>query len=93
MMAGEYRAVRRILHNGVGAYNPGDLVDARAVEPDGWVSLADVEPVNPPPAPPPLPARNATQEQWAAYAVSQGMDEAEAADASRADLIAAYGGE
>lgn len=54
----EYRAVRRIEHNGVGAYNPGDPVDARVVAgaedaaEGAWVPLEDVEPVNPPPPPP-----------------------------------------
>lgn len=56
-MAG-YRAVRRIEHNGIGAYNPGDPVDARVVVgaegagDEAWVPLDDVELVNPP-APPP----------------------------------------
>ena len=38
-----YRAVNVIYFNGVRAYSPGDPVDARVVEPDGWVSLGDVE--------------------------------------------------
>jgi hypothetical protein len=38
------------------------------------------------------PAKNASQEAWAAYAVTQGADEGEAKAATRDDLIKAYGG-
>lgn len=38
------------------------------------------------------PAKNASQEAWAAYAVAKGANEDEAKAASRDDLIAAYGG-
>lgn len=37
------------------------------------------------------PARNAKQEEWAAYAVSRGMDPDEAEVATRAELIERYG--
>lgn len=40
-----------------------------------------------------VPARNASQAEWAAYAVSQGMDPAEAESAQRKELIERYGGE
>lgn len=40
-----------------------------------------------------IPARNASKADWAAFAVSQGMDPAEAEDAQRKDLIDQYGGE
>lgn len=39
------------------------------------------------------PAKSASQKAWAAWAVSQGMDPGEADAATRADLIARYGGE
>jgi len=85
----EYVAVSAIFHNGVRAYSPGDPVDARAVEPAGWVSLEDVKPSGVIPVP--RPPRSASQAAWAAYAVSEGMDPGKAADASRAELIKAYG--
>jgi hypothetical protein len=86
----EYRAVTVIEYNGVRAYSPGDPVDARVVEPAGWVRRADVEPVGEIPLP--VPAKSASQGVWADYAVQHGMDPAAAAEASRADLIKAYGG-
>jgi hypothetical protein len=87
----EYVAVNRIELNGVGAYNPGDPVDARVVDgPDAWVSRDDVEPSGVIPLP--MPARTAPQAAWAAYAVQEGMDPGKAADASRAELVKAYGG-
>ena len=39
------------------------------------------------------PARNASQAEWSAYAIRQGMDPDEAAAATRKDLIERYGGE
>jgi hypothetical protein len=86
----EYVAVKRIELNGVGAYNPGDPVDARAVDgPDAWVSRDDVEPSGVIPLP--MPARTAPQAAWADYAVQEGMDPAAAADASRAELVKQFG--
>lgn len=91
MQRAEYVATRPVDFNGARAYNPGDPVDARAVDgPDAWVAREDVEaagviPLNP-------PAKNAPQGLWAAYAVQQGMDPGKAADASRGELIKAYGG-
>ena len=82
----EYRATTIIWWNGVRAYNPGDPVDARAVDgPDGWVSVDDVEPSGIIPLP--RPAANASQGTWAAYAVQQGHDPDEAIGMSRAALI------
>jgi hypothetical protein len=37
------------------------------------------------------PKRNASHDEWAKYAVSQGADPEEAEAASRDDLVAAYG--
>lgn len=87
----EYVAVNRIELDGVGAYNPGDPVDARVVAPDGWVSLDDVEPSGVIGLP--RPKDNASQGSWAAYAVQQGADPDEAIGMSRAALIAEYGGD
>ena len=82
----EYRATTIIWWNGVRAYNPGDPVDARAVDgPDGWISVDDVEPSGVIPLP--RPAANASQGTWAAYAVQQGHDPDEAIGMSRAALI------
>jgi hypothetical protein len=86
----EYVAVKRIELNGVGAYNPGDPVDARAVDgPDAWVNRDDVEPSGVIPLP--MPPKSASQAQWAQYAVQEGMDPDAAADASRGDLIKQFG--
>lgn len=86
-----YRAVNVIMFNGVRAYSPGDPVDAAVVEgPEAWVALDDVEPSGVIPLD--MPPRTASQARWANYAVSQGMDPAKAADASRAELVKAYGG-
>lgn len=38
------------------------------------------------------PAKSASKEEWVAYAVAQGADEAEAKKATKDDLIQAYGG-
>ena len=87
----EYRATTIIWWNGVRAYNPGDPVDARAVDgPGAWVSLDDVEPSGVIPLP--MPARTAPQAAWMNYAVQEGADPAKAADASRGELIKGYGG-
>ncbi len=86
-----YRAVNVIMFNGVRAYSPGDPVDAAVVEGDtAWVALEDVEPSGVIPLE--QPAKTASQAQWAAYAISRGMDPAKAADASRGELVKAYGG-
>lgn len=37
------------------------------------------------------PAKNASVEDWRTYAVSQGANESDVAEATRADLIAKYG--
>ena len=37
------------------------------------------------------PAKNASLEDWRSYAVSQGANESDVAEATRADLIAKYG--
>ena len=84
-----YEAVNTIMYNGVRAYSPGDPVDASVVEGDGaWVDADDVKPSGVVPID--QPAKSASHARWAAYAVSQGMDEARAADASRAELIKGY---
>jgi hypothetical protein len=84
-----YRALRIIEHNGVRAYNPGDLVPAEAVDgPAAWLAIGDdVEPTEIIPVP--QPAANASHAVWAAYAVSLGMSADEAAGMSRAGLIKA----
>jgi hypothetical protein len=89
----EYVAVKRIELNGVGAYNPGDPVDARVVVGSpgagegAWISLDDVQATGAIPLA--RPAANASQGAWAQFAISRGMDADEAAGMSRADLIAA----
>jgi hypothetical protein len=89
----EYVAVKRIELNGVGAYNPGDPVDARVVVGSpgagegAWISLDDVQATGAIPLA--RPAGNASQAAWAAFAVSRGVDAELAADMSRADLIEA----
>jgi hypothetical protein len=86
-----FRAVRDInAPNGARAYNAGDDVPESAVSgPDAWLAIGpDVEPragvaLD-------VPARNASQSTWAAFAVSRGADPEQAAGMSRADLIAAH---
>jgi hypothetical protein len=85
-----YRAVRDIAYNGVRAFNAGDLVHEALVDgPHAWVTLDDVEPVEGVRLE--VPALNASQSQWAAYAVSTGADADAAAGMTRAQLIAKYG--
>jgi len=67
----------------------GDLVRAHE---DGtrWTEPAgEVEDV-PPPDAPPLPKRTANRQVWTDFAISQGMDRAAAASATKADLIATF---
>ncbi len=93
-MAGgyKYRALRDLWFNGVRAQSAGGLVHESAVEGDGaWLTLGDdVEPVEG--APLNKPPLNASQAQWASFAISQGADPDEAIGQSRAGLITEYGG-
>jgi hypothetical protein len=86
-----YTAIRVIELNGVRAYNPGDPVDAAAVEgPAAWLTAGeDVEPSGVMALD--RPVKSASQAAWAAYAVSRGMDREKAAGMSRAELIDATG--
>lgn len=87
-----YEAVNTIYFNGVRAYNAGDPVDAAVVDgPEAWVDPEDVKPSGVIALE--QPGRGDSHARWANYAVSLGDDPAEAADASRADLIARHGGE
>jgi len=87
-----FRAVRPILTNGVLAYQTGDLVPESAVSgPDAWLAIGeDVEPCDGIVLD--VPAKNASQGSWAAFAISRGADPDEAAGMSRADLISGFGG-
>jgi hypothetical protein len=88
-----YIAIRVIMFNDVRAFNPGDVVPSSAVDgPDAWLEVGtDVEVRSA--HKPDRPSRNASQALWAAYAVGQGADAEQVKDASRADLIKAYGGD
>jgi hypothetical protein len=81
-----YRAKHDLAYNGVRAFNAGDLVHESLVEgPDAWLTLDDVEPVAGVRLE--VPALNASQSAWAAYAVSTGADADAAAGMTRAQLI------
>jgi hypothetical protein len=69
-----------------------DRGDLARVEADGspWVERDEPEPAEVVEVPdaPPLPKRAESRAVWAQFAVSQGMPRAEAATATKADLIA-----
>ena len=68
----EYVALRDLQVNGVRGYSEGDPVPAGPVENCGFVIGEDVAPSGL--ALMPKPARNASRNAWAAYAVDQGAE-------------------
>lgn len=66
-------------------FDKGELTE---VDPDGSTRLEYVPP--PEPGEPVLPKRAAPHTEWAAYAVTQGMDPAEAAGMKRDELYMRY---
>lgn len=84
----EYVALRDLFTNGVRGYSAGDPVPAGPVENLGFVIGEDVAASGL--ALMPKPARNASRAAWAAYAVDQGMPQAEADDMTRDQLVAKY---
>jgi hypothetical protein len=84
----EYRALETIQVNGVNAYQPGDDVYAAVVENLGLEIGVDVEPSG-------LkliekPAKNASRDKWAAYALDQGLAQEDVDDMGRDELVAYF---
>lgn len=84
----EYVALQTLYVNGVRGYSEGDPVPAGAVDNCGFVIGEDVAPSGL--ALMPKPARNASRAAWAAYAVDNGMPQAQADDMTRDQLVAQY---
>ncbi|GAB3884584.1 hypothetical protein [Terrabacter terrigena] len=82
---GTYVAAEPIDINGARAFNPGDAVPLSHVE-NGVVHPSSVTKAQVDP-----PARNASREQWAAYALTRdGVTEPDIADLSRDQLVETY---
>ena len=84
----EYEALRTIEINGVPGYQPGDGVYADVVERLGLevgedVKLSGLQLLA-------KPAKNASRAAWAAYALDQGMEQAEVDGMGRDDLAAFF---
>jgi hypothetical protein len=84
----EYRALDTIQVNGVNAYQAGDEVYASAVESLGLVVGEDVEPSGVQVME--KPARNASRDKWAAYALDQGVAPTDVDDMGRDELVAFF---
>jgi hypothetical protein len=84
----EYRALRTIQMNGVNAYQAGDEVYASAVESLGLVVGEDVEPSGEQVIQ--QPAKNASRDKWAAYALDQGLAQEDVDDMGRDELVAYF---
>ncbi len=84
----EYKALHPLMINGVFGYGEGDDVHAGVVESQGWVVGEDVEPSG-------LqlleqPAKNASRDKWAAYAIDQGVSPTDVDDMGRDELAAFF---
>jgi hypothetical protein len=84
----EYRALGTIQVNGVNAYQEGDDVYASAVENLGLVVGEDVEPSGVQVME--KPAKNASRDKWAAYALDQGLAQEDVDDMGRDELVAYF---
>jgi hypothetical protein len=84
----EYRALGTVQINGVNAYQAGDDVYASAVENLGLVVGEDVEPSGEQVME--QPPKNASRDKWAAYALDQGLAQADVDDMGRDELVAYF---
>jgi hypothetical protein len=84
----EYRALRTVQVNGVNAYQAGDDVYASAVESLGLEIGEDVEPSGVQVIE--QPAKNASRDKWAAYALDQELAQADVDDMGRDELVAYF---
>lgn len=98
-----YLAGREIFVNGVRGYMPGDGVPSNVVEDMGLLeSEGDITP-NPDHDPlavvsapveasdSPIPSRSASKQEWVAYAMTQGVSEADANEVTKDELIERFG--
>lgn len=80
----DFTAMQKLSVAGIPAYYPGDDVTAHAVESQGWKVGVHVMPARPDVIP--LPAGNASREDWAAYAIGQGVDVTEVEEMTATQL-------
>ena len=84
----EYRALGTIQVNGVNAYQAGDDVYSSAVESLSLEVGVDVEPSGDKLLE--KPAKNASRNVWAAYAVDQGVAAGDLEDLGRDQIVALF---
>lgn len=85
MARAEYKALHPLMINGVFGYGEGDEVHAAVVEAQGWKVGEDVTPSGEKVME--KPAKNASRNSWAAYALDQGVAQEDVDDMGRDELV------